>query len=501
MKNFLKVFTEKYLFFLILFLASFLRIANIAKRDFWYDEAFTGITIRDSFSGMLKIIVNDVHPPLYYILVKYFSAPFGYNAFGIRLFSAIFGILCVAAIYFFAKELFNKKVALWSSFLTAIGPFVIQYSQEARMYTMYCFLIIMAAYFFIEGLKTKRNIFFLSWGFFFGLSALTHYISLLFAIVFYVVFLIWNFKKISSQNKKEAIRTYFKSLLPDKNLFSGYFLALLIFSPWIMNFLRSLDSVDLDWIKPASFGDIFYNIQMFIFGIPPGEISAGMPNPNILYGIYPATVLSVLTILLTAVVIHLLSFKKEVRKTLIISSFSFGFLFIVYLLSVAGTHYFIPRYLLPANYFLFVLLGSWLADIRPRFSFSFLAFYVFLLYFIVVPAKPSEGWEQLTKNLNKYAGKNFYSLNSFDYVIAKYYLGEERLTLYNVDWPEYNPYFWAAIGNGLKRTENYADLRSDPRALIIHNVQAAPEHRSDKTFNPNGLTLVDKYKNIVIYKF
>jgi len=500
-KKKLIIFSEKYLFFAILILASFLRIIHITMRDFWYDEAFTGITIRDSFSGMMQIIKNDVHPPLYYILVKYFSAPFDYSAFGIRLFSAIFGILCVAIVYVFSKELFNRRTALWASFLTAIGPLVIMYSQEARMYSLLCFLIITASYFFIKGLKTGELKFYLLWGLFFGLSALTHFISILFAFIFYFIYLIRKFEKIKQKNAKEAFLYYLRLLRPSSKLIYGYIVSFLVFSPWTLNFIHSFQGADFDWINPASFGDIFYNIQMFLFSIPPGEMSAGMPSSNLMNGISDRTILVVVSFFIISILFHLLLFrKKENKKILSILFFSIGFMFIIYLLSLAGKHYFIPRYLLPANYFIFVLIAYWLSEIKWRYSLSIVFFYIFLLSFVVIPVQASEGWSMLVSNLKKYEGNNFYSLNSFDYVIAKYYLGEDRLILFNIDRPQYNPYFWAAIGPDLKRTEDFDDLKNDSRALIIYNTQAKKANRSDKTFNPDNFTLVDTYKNISIYK-
>lgn len=482
-------------------LASLLRIFQITKRDFWYDEAFTGITIRDSFSGMMKIIINDVHPPLYYILVKYFSAPFNYNILGIRLFSAIFGVLCLAAIYFFTKELFNKKTALWASFLSAICPFTIQYSQEARMYTLFCFLIILACYFFIKALKTNRTSFFIFWGISLGLAALIHYMSLVFSVLFYFVFIIWNFKPVETKISKKFFMSFIKNLIPRARLILGYFFALLVFSPWLSIFLKNFRNADLDWIKPVGLSDIFYNLQMFIFGIPPGEMSAGMPSVNNLKGIFPGTVLIVLTILITSITIYLLFYKKKVKETLIVLSFSIGFMFLAYLISLAGEQLFVSRYLLPATYFFFVFISIWLANIKFRYAFLVAAFYIFLLSFLMVKVEVSQGWGELMKNIKKYDNNIFYSLNSFDYVIAKYYLGEERLILYNVDWSQYNPSFWAAIGPNLKRTENYADIKNDPNGLILYNTQAKKENRSDKKFNSDGLTLVDKYKNVSIYKF
>ena len=101
-------------------------------------------------------------------------------------------------------------------------------------------------------------------------------------------------------------------------------------------------------------------------------------------------------------------------------------------------------------------------------------------------------------HMDKYKDNNFYILNAFDYVITKYYLGANRLTLYNYDWPQYNPAYWAAVGPELKRTEDYEDLRNDPKALIISNKAL---NRDNQYFSTQGLVLVDKYSNILIYKF
>ena len=103
---------EKYYIYLILLLGFVLRLRNILNRDFWYDEAFTGVTVKANFWEMIRITINDVHPPLYYILLKMFSYFGDYSVFSVRFFSVILGILGIWAVYLFTKELFNKKAAL-----------------------------------------------------------------------------------------------------------------------------------------------------------------------------------------------------------------------------------------------------------------------------------------------------------------------------------------------------------------------------------------------------
>ena len=139
-----------------------------------------------------------------------------------------------------------------------------------------------------------------------------------------------------------------------------------------------------------------------------------------------------------------------------------------------------------------------MARIRLPYSALAIVFYVGLLS-SVAPLGYSEGWNVFAKDLGKYRDKNFYILNSFDYVIAKYYLGADRLTLYNVDWPSYNPDYWAAIGPSLKRTENLEDLKEDKSALIISNTQL--NGQDNLNFDTTNLQLAAQYKNILLYKF
>lgn len=495
------VFIRECLIYIILFLASILRLFNISKRDFWYDEAFTGVAIKENFSGMMNMIVQDVHPPLYYISVKLFASFFDYSVFGIRLYSAIFGILGVWAVYLFTKELFNKKAALWASLITAISPFAIQYSQEARMYSMLGFLIVIASYFFIKGLKKNKTEYYILFGVFLGLSALTHYMGIIFAPIFYFVFLAWKFTINDDLHKKFNLRKFLQKLMPNKELIYGYLISFFIFIPWLSNFLEHLKGRDnLHWTVPANLSDIFLNIQIFLFGSPLGEMSSGMPNPNELYGIAPITVFMLVVIFISLITFFLI--KKEKEKIFIVLLFSIGFMAIIYLLSQMGKHYFVARFLIAVSYFVFILIGVWLSKIRIKFSFSFLILYIILLC-SVINIGYSKGYNKFANNLDKYESNNLYVLNSFDYVIVKYYVGADKLTLFNIDWPEYDSSGWSAIGDDLKKIEKYEDLKNDKNALIIFNSQVPIEDRSDKSFNSkkDGFILIDKYENINIYKF
>jgi uncharacterized membrane protein len=506
---------DKFGIWIILLLASSVRFSGLLSRDFWYDEAFTGIAVKESFHDMIIMIINDVHPPLYYISLKCFAYFFGYSVFGIRLFSAIFGVLCVWAVYLVAKQLFDKRVALWSSFVVSVSPFAIQYSKEARMYSMLVFLILISAYFFLRAIDTKKRKYFMYWGFLTALSMLTHYMGIIFATTYFAVYLadagIKNKDLYKNKDFIDKLRFFGKNILPEKNIVIGYLVALLVFLPWIDKFKHHLIDVkgNLTWVKPASLGDIIITMQMFLFGTPLGEMSSGMPQPNeigykfggTMHMVSHISIRMMLAVLFGMTIVWIMrKVKREKVYTLLI--FSAGFMFIVFLLSLLSTvddpkEYFVARYLLPGAYFFFIYIGLVLAYVRWNVKVIVLGIYFLMLYGII-PLANSTGYNDLILHMDKYKNNDFYILNSFDYVITKYYIGANRLTLYNYDWPQYNPDYWAAIGSSLKRTENYDDLKNNPNTLIISN---KPLIRDNQYFSTQGLVLVDKYKNILIYKF
>ena len=125
----------------IFLIAIFSRIAHSLAKEFWYDEAFTGILIQQPWKEMIRMIRSDIHPPLYYILLKTWSTVFGYEAFALRAFSIFANIAHLGIFYIFIKKYFSdKKFALIAAMLFAVNPFLIAYSAEARMYTLFAFL-------------------------------------------------------------------------------------------------------------------------------------------------------------------------------------------------------------------------------------------------------------------------------------------------------------------------------------------------------------------------
>lgn len=178
----------------ILFTAAILRFsAALFTRDYWYDEAFTGILLKAPWGQMNQMIFADVHPPLYYWLSKLWAAPLAYSPAGIRSFSVLMGIATIGSMIYIGRRMFNYRAGLLAAAITALSPFAIEYSQEARMYALFGFLMLWAMWFFYRALQTDERKYWIAWGICAGLSFYTHYLSLFFFVLFYGAYVVYKF--------------------------------------------------------------------------------------------------------------------------------------------------------------------------------------------------------------------------------------------------------------------------------------------------------------------
>lgn len=152
--------------FLILFGAAFLIRFIALNQSLWLDEAITAKVVRQFSLFQISSLFSpaDFHPPLYYIVMKMWTAIFGYSEIALRMPSVIFSLLTGHAIFLIGTRLKNQKFGLWAAALYLFNPLVIYYSQEARMYAMVTYLLTFSFYFWMEIIhhqeEKKHNSFF-----------------------------------------------------------------------------------------------------------------------------------------------------------------------------------------------------------------------------------------------------------------------------------------------------------------------------------------------------
>src|SRR3989338_2928619 len=143
-----------------------------------------------------------VHPPVYYYSCRLVKIALDSDA-TYRMPSTIGGILSIIFLYLLANALFGSGVGLLASFLFAISPFNIYYSQYAHSYGLLTFFCLAAMYFLIAWLKTNKKIFWLLMLIFNILSIYTHILAYFIVLAQMIYF--FHFRQTYAQNKKMFI--------------------------------------------------------------------------------------------------------------------------------------------------------------------------------------------------------------------------------------------------------------------------------------------------------
>jgi 4-amino-4-deoxy-L-arabinose transferase-like glycosyltransferase len=86
--------------------------------------------------GSWRRRAQDIHPPLYYLLLHAWGAVAGRSVFALRAFSALAGVLLIAATGAMAARLFGRRAAGLAMLLMAAHPLAVYYAQEVRMYAL-----------------------------------------------------------------------------------------------------------------------------------------------------------------------------------------------------------------------------------------------------------------------------------------------------------------------------------------------------------------------------
>lgn len=445
----------------------------LSQRDFWYDEAFTGVLIKAPFGEMNQMIFEDVHPPLYYWLVKPWSVMFDYSPIGIRSFSVLMGIATILSLFWIGGKMFGTRAGLLAASFVSFSPFAVQYSQEARMYSLFGLLFVWSVWFFLQALKTKKRKYFLFWGLLSGLAFYTHYLALFFFVLFYVTYVVYRL----TINKEKL----FKALFCERGFWYGVGIIAIFFGSWIKIFVDHAMKGNLGWIGVSYLSDLAKTLQIFFFGHPPG--TGGVPSPN---GFRTIDVgkndirqvvifdeFSVGLVLLVAVAVFVAilwgksRFKKEI---LVLVLMSFGTLVFLIALSFVNIKLYVARYFIPAAVLIYLLTaGVFVNAFKSRYIWVIiLAMYVGLMS-LLAPIEYDSGWDMLAKERDKYLNSEtiIVASNPFDYTTARYYFGKERTRFYNRGNPE-ESFSWVLVKDEDK-INTLAELKTMNNMKIVDN--------------------------------
>jgi mannosyltransferase len=126
-------------------LAALLRLLDIGGEAFWKNELFSVYWVRNPFEFLLtKGLVTETNPPLYFVLLKAWTALFGSGEAGVRSLSALASTGCIPLAYLLGLELGGVAVGLVAATLLAISPVQIYFAHEARVYALLPLFVLIA---------------------------------------------------------------------------------------------------------------------------------------------------------------------------------------------------------------------------------------------------------------------------------------------------------------------------------------------------------------------
>lgn len=432
---------------LISILGLSIRLTLLNTGDFWLDEAFTGIFVRANWNEMFRMIIIDlVHPPLYYSLLKLWTEMFSSTSVQtIRYFSLVWGVALIPLTYLFMDKLLEgskRYISILTALTFAVNPFFISYSIEARAYSMLAVLGIVNAMFFLDILRSKkieRNVYI-----YFVLTSIllvsTHYISTIYLLSLGLLYLISKTKTLNFKNIYQSILQILKlftpalltviTILTSFYFIRGSILGSLGYSTSNNAWIPQIDILNL----PVTVYNFLFGVQSQTMGVPPSNtFTVDFLKPEITGG--------VIFILLLLGILLVLRVRETRLNILFLLSISIFPILLVMLLSVIGVEMYIERYMIIFGVGL-LLLTMYLLSYTGRYiPFLIVTLYLLLLSFISTPTA-NTAYSDICRSIN---GSTVLVDDPSSYILTQYYCNESSILLFT-DNKEFYREYWLVVG-------------------------------------------------------
>ena len=233
----MKCFKNRYnnLSYIIFTILSLFSISLIFNNNVWFDEAYTLSLIQHNYSEVIEILKSDMHPPLYFISLKFFCEIFGYSILVTKIFSVLGYIATLLLGCTVVKKHFGSDTSVVYMLTIGAIPMSLYFSVQQRSYEWCIFFVTLCfieALLFIKSCKYRHCIIFVIAALF---AAYNHIYALLAVGIIFAFLNIYIFTK-----SKKLIKAI---ILSDISIIIGYF-------PWIIPLLYQTEAAAGSfWLK------------------------------------------------------------------------------------------------------------------------------------------------------------------------------------------------------------------------------------------------------------
>lgn len=235
--------------------AIFVVILYSFSYSIWFDETFTLGIIQHSYSELIYLTGCDVHPPMYYILLKGFADGIGSLLSDVpviycaRFFSSI-PYIVLLILQLIRRKKSGEKLSLNIMLLMFCMPNIMDYGIEVRMYSL-ALVLVLVAYMLGYRIYYEDDNRWTNWIALAIVSLLSIYTHYYCGICIIAIYFLLFFKKLKT---KEVA----KCLISGCILVIGYV-------PWLKVLFSTLASVsDRTWPETVSFKTVFESIWFWV---------------------------------------------------------------------------------------------------------------------------------------------------------------------------------------------------------------------------------------------
>jgi Dolichyl-phosphate-mannose-protein mannosyltransferase len=257
---------------LLTVLGAALRLATVTQPLYGDELSTHWVVTEHGFFDVLSVVhANwEITPPLYFLLSWLTTVPDVTPAL-LRLPSLLAGIATVPLVYLLGTRTVGRPAALVGTALTALSPFLIFYSTEARSYQLLIVLVVLSTLALLAALDDQRARWWIAYGACSCAAMYTHYTGV-FALLGQFLWVVWAYP----HARKSA-------LLANVG-------ALVAYLPWVSGLRNDLSSPTTDILSalsPFTAETVRISLQHWSVGHPfayestglrdlPGEIALAM---------------------------------------------------------------------------------------------------------------------------------------------------------------------------------------------------------------------------------
>ena len=190
MNNLKKIFSFQKILLAAIAVAISVRLIVIGRREFWYDEVLSlllsngqkvnyfhpgtepinldrytailqlpielnGSDFLQTLEQLLKGLVVEPHPPLFFLLQHFWLRLFGSSEIAMRSLPCLVSIGCIGCAYGLGRKLLGNQGGLLFAALLGLNPYFLFHSLNVRMYCLLVFWIILSTWSLLELIENR----------------------------------------------------------------------------------------------------------------------------------------------------------------------------------------------------------------------------------------------------------------------------------------------------------------------------------------------------------